>query len=67
MTYEKAQKIEIGDRLIASYNMGKWHKGDNCIVVFTEPDFPKFTVGEVFNKSKNEVQGCNFQSLEYAY
>ena len=26
MTYEKAQKIQIGDRLKASYNMGKWNK-----------------------------------------
>ena len=44
MTYEKAQKIQIGDRLKASYNMGKWNKGDICIVVFIEPDFPMFTV-----------------------
>ena len=66
MTYEKAQKIQIGDRIKASYNMGKWNKGDICIVVFIEPDFPMFTVGEVFNKNKNEIQGCNFQSLEYA-
>lgn len=66
MTYEKAQKIEIGDRLIASYNMSKWDKGDVCIVVFIEPCFPKFTVGEVFNKNRNEIRGCNFQSLDYA-
>lgn len=65
MTYKEAQEIKIGDIIFSSYTTSIRNKGDKCVVIFKEEDFPKFTIGEIFNFDKNEIQCCNFQSFNH--
>lgn len=66
MTLEDSKNAEIGDRLKTKYDTSIWNKSDEMILIEKSPNYESVTEGAFFNKAKNEVQGGNIQSMDYA-
>ena len=66
MTFEQALKVEIGDRLYASWTASTWNENDEVIVAARARDYNGLsndTGGSFYNVRTKELQGGNFQDF----